>query len=102
MVIYTGKIKPLDGGKQRNRLEYFDEIMISYISFFMILYTDYIDNVEWIYNFGWMMIMFYVIFLFVHVASMFRGFIRSVKMYYVKYSRRFSRSNAYLYCKSLS
>ena len=45
MLIYKGRFKPLEM-RNHNRIEFFNEIIISIITFHLIFYTDWIDNVE--------------------------------------------------------
>ena len=43
ILIYTGKNYPLEG-TNRNRLEFFNEIMVCYITMHMLYFTDWIGE----------------------------------------------------------
>mmetsp|Transcript_20646 Transcript_20646/g.31490 ORF Transcript_20646/g.31490 Transcript_20646/m.31490 type:complete len:104 (+) Transcript_20646:6281-6592(+) len=51
MVIYLGKMKPKQS-RLDNRMELFNEAMTLMISYHLLLFTDYVDDLELRYNFG--------------------------------------------------
>ena len=55
MTIYQGQLKPLQGRKN-NKIQLFNEYMISTISYFLVLYTEMVNSSADKYFYGWIQI----------------------------------------------
>ena len=86
MMIYQNKYMPLST-KLMNIIEAFNEIMICTASTHMLLFTDYIEDLEVQHSIGWSFVIFLWITIVVNFPFMFYFSVKSLYLIGLKHFR---------------
>jgi len=84
MTIYQGQHMPLQE-RLKNRIELFNEICISFSSYLMLLFTDWVPDSELQYLYGWAMLSLIVLCILVNGFFIFKFGLKSLKLIITKY-----------------
>ena len=90
MTIYQGQHMPLQE-RLKNRIELFNEICISFSSYLMLLFTDWVPDSELQYLYGWAMLSLIVLCILVNGFFIFKFGLKSLKLIITKYYQLLKR-----------
>lgn len=83
-IIYKGRVKPLQG-KNENRLELMNEMLIQWITFILILFTDYLPDGKSQIAAGWMFNGLTIAFISLNIFIFLSSIYKSCKLVLIKY-----------------
>ena len=87
IIIYQGSICPFIT-RQQNRIELFNEVFITIITFHLCLFTQFVPEYEVQIKMGWSLIFFTVVLSLGNFMIILREGFRSIYLVFVKYYRR--------------
>ena len=86
MMIYQGNNRPLDN-RQKNRIEFSNEIFIAASTIHLVFFTDWIPDKEMQYSLGWSMLGIISMCMFYNLSYVFYYGFKSLYLMAVKYYR---------------
>jgi len=84
MTIYFGTIKPFKN-RILNTIELYNELQVTFICYFTLIFTDFVPTVEQQYSGGWMMIYLVIALLAANMLVVLRTGAENIGLVYLKY-----------------
>ena len=72
-----------------NRLDSFNELMVTATTFTMLLFTDWVHSIEFQYTLGWLTISLTLLLTVANLFFFTLSIFRTLKLLYIKYSKRY-------------